>query len=96
MFFRRHENPVVGTPLEIIANDEDVIVINKPASIPCHPCGRYRFNSIAFILGKEYGYPNLRSTEFVLGGFGSLCHIVVIFCNGQFYECLVPLTTIFQ
>lgn len=57
----RHENPVVGTPLEIIADDKDVIVINKPASIPCHPCGRYRFNSIAFILGKEYGYPNLRN-----------------------------------
>ena len=66
LLFCRHENPVVGTPLEIIADDKDVIVINKPASIPCHPCGRYRFNSIAFILGKEYGYPNLRSKKFVL------------------------------
>lgn len=57
----RHENPVVGSPLEIIADTEDLIVINKPSSIPCHPCGRYRFNSIAFILGKEYGYSNLRN-----------------------------------
>ncbi|CAG2211786.1 TGM1 [Mytilus edulis] len=57
----RHENPVSGSPLKIIHDDKDVVVINKPPSIPCHPCGRYRFNSIAFILGKEYGYPNLRN-----------------------------------
>ncbi|VDI47010.1 Hypothetical predicted protein [Mytilus galloprovincialis] len=52
----RHENPVSGSPLKIIHDDKDVVVINKPPSIPCHPCGRYRFNSIAFIQGKEYGY----------------------------------------
>lgn len=57
----RHENPVVGTKLEIIKDDEHVVVINKPSSIPCHPCGRYRYNSIVFILGKEYGYSNLRN-----------------------------------
>lgn len=57
----RHENPVIGTKLEIIEDNEHVIVINKPSSIPCHPCGRYRYNSIVFILGKEYGYTNLRN-----------------------------------
>ncbi|XP_014788872.1 pseudouridylate synthase RPUSD2 isoform X1 [Octopus bimaculoides] len=57
----RHENPVVGTQLEILEDNEDLIVINKPSSIPCHPCGRYRYNSIVFILGKEYGYSNLRN-----------------------------------
>ncbi|XP_060084176.1 pseudouridylate synthase RPUSD2-like [Ylistrum balloti] len=57
----RHENPVTGKPLEIVADDENVIVLNKPSSIPVHPCGRYRFNSIPFILGKDLGYANLRS-----------------------------------
>ncbi|GAB1600102.1 RNA pseudouridylate synthase domain-containing protein 2-like [Argonauta hians] len=57
----RHENPVVGSKLEILEDNEDLIVINKPSSIPCHPCGRYRYNSIVFILGKEYGYSNLRN-----------------------------------
>ncbi|XP_033755194.1 RNA pseudouridylate synthase domain-containing protein 2-like isoform X2 [Pecten maximus] len=57
----RHENPVIGTPLEIVTDDENVIVINKPSSIPVHPCGRYRFNSIPFILGKDLGYTNLRT-----------------------------------
>ncbi|OWF41662.1 RNA pseudouridylate synthase domain-containing protein 2 [Mizuhopecten yessoensis] len=57
----RHENPVIGTPLEVLVDDKDVIVINKPSSIPSHPCGRYRFNSIPFIIGKDLGYTNLRS-----------------------------------
>ena len=30
-------------------------MINKPSSIPVHPSGRYRFNTILFILAKEYG-----------------------------------------
>lgn len=61
LYFYRHENPIVETPLDIVADDENVIAINKPSSIPVHPCGRYRFNSVPFILGKELGYTNLRS-----------------------------------
>ncbi|XP_076449753.1 pseudouridylate synthase RPUSD2-like isoform X2 [Babylonia areolata] len=57
----RHENPVTGKPIEILEDTEDVVVINKPASIPCHPCGKFRFNSIVFIMGKELGYANLRN-----------------------------------
>ncbi|KAK7498904.1 hypothetical protein BaRGS_00009996 [Batillaria attramentaria] len=57
----RHENPVTGTPIEIIEDTPDLVVINKPASIPCHPCGKYRFNTIVFIMGKEFGYANLRN-----------------------------------
>ena len=30
----RHEPPVSGEPLEIITEDEDFVVINKPSSIP--------------------------------------------------------------
>ncbi|KAJ8302451.1 hypothetical protein KUTeg_018847 [Tegillarca granosa] len=36
----RHENPVIDAPIEIIADTQDFLVINKPSSIPCHPCGR--------------------------------------------------------
>ena len=57
----RHENPVSGTPIEIIEDTPELVVINKPSSIPCHPCGKFRFNSIVFIMGKEFGYANLRS-----------------------------------
>ncbi|KAH9488052.1 RNA pseudouridylate synthase domain containing protein 2 [Bulinus truncatus] len=57
----RHENPVTAAPIEIIENNDQMVVINKPSSIPCHPCGRYRFNSVVFILGKDLGLTNLRN-----------------------------------
>ncbi|XP_048253623.1 uncharacterized protein C18B11.02c-like isoform X2 [Haliotis rufescens] len=57
----RHENPVVGCPIEVIAENDDLIVINKPSSIPCHPCGKYRHNSVVFILGQQLGCSNLRN-----------------------------------
>ncbi|XP_062606001.1 pseudouridylate synthase RPUSD2-like [Saccostrea cucullata] len=57
----RHENPVSGETIEVIEDNKDVVVVNKPSSIPCHPCGNYRYNSMVFILGKELGYGNLRT-----------------------------------
>ncbi|CAG5121825.1 unnamed protein product [Candidula unifasciata] len=75
----RHENPVTAAPLEIIENNNDVLVINKPSSIPCHPCGRYRFNSVAFILGKEMGLTNLRG----IYRLDRLTSGVLIFCKTQ-------------
>lgn len=49
----RHECPVLATPIEIIENNKEHVVINKPPSIPCHPTGRYRFNTLPFILKYE-------------------------------------------
>lgn len=50
----RHEVPVSNAPITIIESNDDFLVINKPSSIPVHPCGRYRHNTVAFILAKEY------------------------------------------
>ncbi|XP_004529442.1 RNA pseudouridylate synthase domain-containing protein 2-like [Ceratitis capitata] len=57
----RHEVPVTAQPITIVHMDEDIVVINKPASIPVHPCGRYRHNTVVFILAKEYNLKNLRT-----------------------------------
>ncbi|XP_047106611.1 RNA pseudouridylate synthase domain-containing protein 2-like [Schistocerca piceifrons] len=57
----RHEVPVTSDPITIVHMDEDVVVVNKPASIPVHPCGRYRHNTVVFILAKEYNLKNLRT-----------------------------------
>ncbi|XP_004082319.1 RNA pseudouridylate synthase domain-containing protein 2 [Oryzias latipes] len=59
----RHEPPVVGTPLEILVDDGQVLVVDKPASIPVHPCGRFRHNTVIFILGKEYGVSELHTVH---------------------------------
>lgn len=56
----RHENPIIQADLQILADTEELLVVNKPSSWPVHPCGRYRYNSLTFILEKQYGYKNLR------------------------------------
>ncbi|XP_034432224.1 RNA pseudouridylate synthase domain-containing protein 2 isoform X1 [Hippoglossus hippoglossus] len=59
----RHEPPVVGRPLEILVDDGEVLVVDKPASIPVHPCGRFRHNTVIFILGKERGFSELHTVH---------------------------------
>ncbi|XP_067335133.1 RNA pseudouridylate synthase domain-containing protein 2 isoform X2 [Channa argus] len=59
----RHEPPVVGTPLEVLVDDGEVLVVDKPASIPVHPCGRFRHNTVIFILGKERGISELHTVH---------------------------------
>jgi 23S rRNA-/tRNA-specific pseudouridylate synthase len=64
----RHEIPVTARKIKIIHEDDDFLVINKPSSIPIHPCGKYRYNSLINILAKDMGYSNLRSniTQFTI------------------------------
>ncbi|KAH8410573.1 hypothetical protein KR009_003809 [Drosophila setifemur] len=57
----RHEVPVTSQPIKIVYMDKDIVVVNKPASIPVHPCGRYRHNTVVFILAKDHNLKNLRT-----------------------------------
>ena len=50
----RHEPPVSGEAVRIAAEDDKVVVVSKPAGIPMHPCGRYRHNSLLYIMGKRF------------------------------------------
>ncbi|XP_074547884.1 pseudouridylate synthase RPUSD2 [Halichoeres trimaculatus] len=59
----RHEPPVVGTPLKVLVDNGEVLVVDKPASIPVHPCGRFRHNTVIFILGKELGISELHTVH---------------------------------
>ncbi|KAJ3159259.1 RNA pseudouridylate synthase domain containing protein 2 [Geranomyces michiganensis] len=56
----RHEPPVTADPLEIVHKDDDLLVVNKPSSIPIHPTGRYHHNTMLHILrSPEFGFNNL-------------------------------------
>lgn len=44
-------------------DDGEVLVVDKPASIPVHPCGRFRHNTVIFILGKERGISELHTVH---------------------------------
>uniref|UniRef100_A0AC34QKQ5 Pseudouridine synthase RsuA/RluA-like domain-containing protein n=1 Tax=Panagrolaimus sp. JU765 TaxID=591449 RepID=A0AC34QKQ5_9BILA len=57
----RHEHPILDySNIEVIADTDDIFVINKPASIPVHACGQYKFHTILALLEKEKGIKGLR------------------------------------
>jgi tRNA pseudouridine32 synthase len=66
----RHEPPVLAENLTILENIHenplsDLVAVNKPPSIPVHPCGRYNYNSLTFILSfPPYSYENLHGLFF--------------------------------
>jgi tRNA pseudouridine32 synthase len=49
----RHELPVAGGAISIIAETSDMLVADKPATMPVHPCGAYRYNSLVCILAHQ-------------------------------------------
>lgn len=58
-----HHNPAVKEPsvpdnIEIIDEQTDFILVNKPAPLPMHPGGRYFKNTLSTIL-EERGFKNL-------------------------------------
>uniref|UniRef100_A0A8C5PCZ8 Pseudouridylate synthase RPUSD2 n=1 Tax=Leptobrachium leishanense TaxID=445787 RepID=A0A8C5PCZ8_9ANUR len=57
----RHEPPVTAQPLRIIAENDELVVVDKPSSLPVHPCGRFRHNTVIFILGKEHNLCELHT-----------------------------------
>ncbi|KAF3483278.1 pseudouridine synthase [Arthroderma uncinatum] len=52
----RHEPPVTSLPIKIVHEDDDIIVIDKPAGIPVHPAGRYNYNSVVEMMRAERGH----------------------------------------
>jgi tRNA pseudouridine32 synthase len=48
----RHEPSIAGV-IEFVGDTDSLMAVSKPPSIPVHPCGAYRFNSLMYILAKE-------------------------------------------
>ena len=53
---QREETPVIDSKIEIIDETTDYLVVNKPSSMPVHPCGNFKYNSLQSILENEHGY----------------------------------------
>ncbi|KAH9260325.1 hypothetical protein BASA81_001495 [Batrachochytrium salamandrivorans] len=53
----RHEPPVLHVSAEemIVYDDGDIVVINKPCTVPIHPSGAYNLNSVVEICKQELG-----------------------------------------
>ncbi|CAJ2641268.1 unnamed protein product [Trifolium pratense] len=54
-FLHRHEPPVMACEVPILLKEPDVLTVCKPASVPVHPCGQYRKNTVVGILQAEHG-----------------------------------------
>lgn len=52
--------PDVSADIQILHEDDLIVVINKPAPLPMHPCGRYNRNSLVEILNDVYRPERLR------------------------------------
>jgi len=52
--------PPVSNAVEIIYEDEALVVVNKPAPLPMHPCGRFNRNSLGHFLKLVYDDRQLR------------------------------------
>lgn len=51
---RCRENPVLDSgPIQVVEETQELLVVNKPSSLPIHPCGSYRFNSLIAILRNQ-------------------------------------------
>ncbi|CAG8541005.1 14406_t:CDS:2, partial [Acaulospora morrowiae] len=55
----RHEPPITADAIKVLHRETDYVIVDKPASIPVHPSGRYRHNTVIHILQKEHGFPAL-------------------------------------
>ena len=55
--------PDVNADIEILFEDEDLIVVNKPAPIAMHPCGRFNRNTLSYILNALYTGEKVRMTH---------------------------------
>lgn len=51
--------PPVPTLIPTLYEDEDLLIVNKPAHIPVHPTGRYLRNTLIRILQKQRGSSNI-------------------------------------
>lgn len=55
----RHEPPITAAPIKILHKTDTMLVVDKPASVPVHPSGRYRFNSLVEILRWDHGFKHI-------------------------------------
>lgn len=52
--------PEVNPQIELLHEDPSLVVVHKPAPLPCHPSGRFNRNSLLSILNSAYPNEKLR------------------------------------
>ncbi|KAJ2624491.1 DRAP deaminase [Coemansia sp. RSA 1358] len=58
-YIHRHEPPVARAPVRVVNETSELYIVDKPASVPVHPSGRYNYNSVIRILEIKQGREDL-------------------------------------
>lgn len=59
---RRRPEPPVDFDYQILFEDDDILVVNKPANLPVHPAGKFFFHTLLIHL-KTRGFQNSLESE---------------------------------
>lgn len=46
----REETPVNSELPTLLHEDDKIVVVNKPSSVPVHPCGNFKYNSLQYLM----------------------------------------------
>lgn len=60
----RHEHPILDRYIRVINSDNNILVVDKPPSMPVHPCGRYNVHTVLGMLREQRGLRGLRGKCF--------------------------------
>ncbi len=52
--------PPIAHDISILHEDDSLLIVEKPAPMPCHPSGRFNRNTLTWILGEVYQNDKLR------------------------------------
>ena len=69
----KHENDVLDLKVDTIFENDDFVVVDKPSSWPVYPIGNYRFNTLQYILLREYGYSDIRTVHRIDAATSGIC-----------------------
>ena len=59
-YAERLESPIIDCEIKIIHEDDQFLIVDKPPSMPVHPCGNHYYNCLKSILENEYNQSYLR------------------------------------
>ncbi len=52
--------PDVASDVVVLHEDEAIVILNKPAPLPMHPCGRFNRNTLQYFLDRAYDPQKIR------------------------------------
>ena len=58
-----HETATLDLPIDILHEDDNFVVVNKPPSYVVYPISCHRMSSVQFILMRERGYKDLKTVH---------------------------------